>query len=161
MELILIAAVAANGVIGCHHTIPWSIPEDLAHFRRTTMGSPVLMGRATWASLPGPLPGRRMIVVSTSQDPATAGCTVVPSLKAALELCREREDERVFVIGGSQLYRAALPLADTLILTRIARSYPGDVFFPDFSTEPFVLISRCPLASAIPATIETYRRKTA
>jgi len=157
MELIVIAAMAANRVIGCHNTIPWRIPEEMAHFKATTMGHPVIMGRKTYQSIGGPLPGRRTIVVS--RDPAFRphpDCTVAPSLTAAIAACAGAA--KVFVIGGEQIYRLALPLADTLILTVIGRDYAGDAFFPDFSAYPLVLIDRRPLPASVPLTVETYHR---
>lgn len=158
VELIIIAAMAANRVIGRHHTIPWHIPEDMAHFKATTLGHPVIMGRTTYTSIGSPLPGRDNIVVS--RDPRFRphpDCTVVASLQAAIARCQSAP--RAFVIGGEQLYRAALPLAQTLILTRIDREYEGDTFFPDFSDQPFTLVDRRPLAASVPLTIETYHRK--
>jgi dihydrofolate reductase len=157
MELIIIAAMAANRVIGCHHTIPWHIAEDMAHFKATTMGHPVIMGRTTYTSIGGPLSGRDNIVVS--RDPhfrPHPDCTVVACLDAAIDRCQTAP--KAFVIGGEQLYRAALPLAQTLILTRIGRDYEGDAFFPDFADQPFVLVERWPLAASVPLTIEIYRR---
>lgn len=159
MELIIIAAMAANRVIGCHNTIPWRIPEDMAHFKATTMGHPLIMGRKTYASIGQPLPGRRIIVVSGNPDfRPHPDCTAVASLTAAIACCADAD--KAFVAGGEQIYRAALPLAQTLILTVIGRDYAGDVFFPDFSDYPFVLIDRRDLPAALPVVIETYRRRT-
>lgn len=159
MELIIIAAMAANRVIGCHNTIPWRIPEDMAHFKATTMGHPLIMGRITYESLGQPLPGRRIIVVSGNPGfRAQPDCTVVASLTAAIACCAEAD--KAFVAGGEQIYRAALPLAQTLILTVIGRDYVGDAFFPDFTSCPFVLADRRNLPAALPVVIETYRRRT-
>lgn len=159
MELIIIAAMAANRVIGFHNTIPWRIPEDMAHFKATTMGHPLIMGRKTYASIGQPLPGRHTIVVSGNpRFRAQPGCTVVASLIAAIDFCADAD--KAFVAGGEQIYRAALPLAQTLILTMIGRDYVGDAFFPDFSGYPFVLIDHRDLATALPVVIETYRRRT-
>jgi dihydrofolate reductase len=158
MELIVIAALAANRVIGLHNTIPWRIPEEMAHFKATTMGYPLIVGRRTYQAIGGPLPGRRMIVVSG--DPSFRphpDCPVAPSLIEAIACCAGAD--KVFVAGGEQVYRAALPLADTLILTRIGREYAGDAFFPDFSAYPFVLTDSRPLAASLPVTIETYHRR--
>jgi len=159
MELIIIAAMAANRVIGFHNTIPWRIPEDMAHFKATTMGHPLIMGRKTYASIGQPLPGRRIIVVSRNpRFRAQPNCTVVASLTAAIDCCADAD--KAFVAGGEQIYRAALPLAQTLILTVIGHDYVGDAFFPDFSGYPFVLIDRRDLPAALPVVIETYRRGT-
>lgn len=157
MELIVIAAMAANRVIGLHNTIPWHIPEEMAHFKATTMGHTLIMGRKTYQSIGGPLPGRRIIVVS--RDPRFRphpACTVAPSLAEALAGCREAA--KVFVAGGEELYRAAL-LADTLLLTRIGKDYAGDAFFPDFSDLPFICVERQSLPAVIDLIVETYRRE--
>lgn len=157
MELIIIAAMAANRVIGRQNTIPWHIPEDMAHFKAITMGHPLIMGRKTYASIGAPLPGRSTIVVSANpQFRPHPDCTVVSSLDAAIALCAHAE--KAFVIGGEQLFRAALPLARTLILTLIDREYEGDVYFPDFADQPFLLVDSRILAASVPLTINTYRR---
>lgn len=149
--------MAGNRVIGCNNAIPWHIPEDMAHFQATTLGHTLIMGRKTYDSIGGPLPGRRNIVVS-----ATPGfrphprCVVAASLEQAISQCQQAE--KVFVIGGEQLYRQALPLAQTLILTVIEKEFQGDAWFPDFSDLPFVLIERRPLTMTPPVTVFIYRR---
>ena len=125
----LIAAVAANGVIGANGGLPWQLPEDLRHFKRMTQGHAVIMGRKPGDSLRRPLPGRKKAVVPRQAGYAAPGASVAPSLQAALALCAEQEI--VFVIGGSELYRAALPLADGLLLTEIHRDCAGDTRFPE------------------------------
>ena len=157
MELIIIAAVAANRIIGHHNTIPWRIPEEMAHFKSTTMGHPLIMGRLTYCSIGSPLPGRQCIVVSRSPTfvPHPA-CTRVISLEADITLCSG--SEKAFVIGGAQLYRAALPLADTMILSLIGAEFQGDTVFPDFADQPFFEVDSRPLAAVLPVTIKTYRR---
>jgi len=125
----LVAAIAANGVIGANGKLPWHLPEDLQHFKRLTLGHPVIMGRKTWESIGRPLPNRTNIVVSRRSDFHAAGATVAPSVEDALALCAGTEP--VFVIGGSEVYRAALPHAAGLVLTRIRRSYEGDARFPE------------------------------
>jgi len=127
-RLTLIVARARNGVIGRDGTLPWRLPEDLAHFKRTTMGHPIVMGRRTWESIGRPLPGRRSIVVSRQAGFVAAGAEVVPSLDAALSLCAGAEE--AFVIGGAHLYRAALPRASRLIVTEIDADFEGDTHWP-------------------------------
>ena len=129
-NIYLIAAVAANGVIGANGGLPWQLPEDLRHFKRMTQGHAVIMGRKTRESIGRPLAGRKNVVVSRQAGYAAPGASVAPSLEAALALCAEQEI--VFVIGGSELYRAALPLADALLLTEIQRDFAGDRHFPEF-----------------------------
>jgi dihydrofolate reductase len=160
LELIIIAAMAANRVIGCNNTIPWHIAEDMAHFQRTTMGHTLIMGRRTYESLPGPLAGRRNIVLSTNPGfRPHPDCEKATSLDEALSLCQGTE--KVFIIGGAQLYREALPLAHTLILTVIGRVFAGDIFFPDFSDQPWQLINSREIAADVPLTIMTYTRTAA
>jgi len=157
LELIIIAAMAGNRVIGCNNRIPWHVPADMAHFQATTMGHTLIMGRKTYDSIGGPLPGRRNVVVSANPSfRPHPECMVASSLDQAIRQCKEAE--KVFVIGGEQLYRLALPLAQTLILTVIDREYQGDAWFPDFSDLPFVLIERCALTTVPSVTVCTYRR---
>lgn len=142
-ELVLVAAVARNGVIGDGEKMPWHLPEDLAHFKRTTQGAPVIMGRGTWDSLPPrfrPLPGRRNIVVTRNPAWHAEGAEAVPSPDAALALVAGVP--RACVIGGAQLYAAALPLADELVLTEIDRDFDGATRFPPVDRALFTEVSR-------------------
>jgi dihydrofolate reductase len=125
----LIVAAAENGVIGRANGLPWHLPADLAHFKSTTLGHPIIMGRRTWESIGRPLPGRRNIVVSRNAGFAAPGCEVAADLAAAYALAQGSPE--VFVIGGSQLYDAALPGADRIYLTRVLASVEGDTRFPD------------------------------
>lgn len=127
----IIAAIAANGVIGSGNALPWRLPEDLKRFKALTLGHPVIMGRKTFESIGRPLPGRRNIVVSRNPAFAADGCEAAGSLAAALASCTGTTDE-AFVIGGAQIYADALPLADRLYLTEIRMDYPGDARFPAF-----------------------------
>lgn len=128
MILSVIVAVAENGVIGRDNTLPWHLPEDLKRFKALTMGHPIVMGRKTFESIGKPLPGRQNIVVSRNPAYAPAGVTVAGDLKSALAAA-EASDE-VFVIGGAALFEEALNRADRVYLTKIHRSYEGDVHFP-------------------------------
>jgi len=136
MEIIIIAAMAENRVIGKNNAMPWSLKEDMAHFRQLTNGWPCVMGRKTWESLPKkPLPGRLNIVVSTtmtakSSVPKDGLCPqIVPSLSAATDYCSGYE--KIFICGGETIYRQALDMADKIELTLIHRQYEGDAFFPE------------------------------
>jgi dihydrofolate reductase len=143
VQLILIAGVARNGVIGRDNQLLWRLPEDLAWFRRQTQGSPIIMGRKTWDSLPEryrPLPGRRNIVLSRRPGFAAEGAEVVADLDAALALAADAP--KVFVIGGAQVYAAALPRADQLMLTEVERDYEGDTHFPAWDRHAFDEVSR-------------------
>jgi dihydrofolate reductase len=129
----LIWAQAANGVIGCDGQLPWHIPEDMAHFRQLTMGHTVVMGRRTWDSVPErfrPLPGRRNVVLSRAASYDAPGATVVTSLEAALE-----GDDEIWVAGGAQIYAAALPRADRLVVTDVDLDVAGDVHAPEIGPE--------------------------
>jgi dihydrofolate reductase len=135
-EIIIIAAMAENGVIGKDNTLPWSIKEDMKHFRDLTRGWPCVMGRKTWDSLPKrPLPGRPNIIVSRSMNvggtaPATdADVKIIPNLPSAIAFCKDYE--KVFICGGGSIYREAINLANRIELTLIRQKYEGDVFFPE------------------------------
>ncbi len=124
----LILARAANGVIGAQGGLPWRLPEDLAFFKRTTMGHPIVMGRKTWESIGRPLPGRRSVVVTRDRSFSAAGAETVHSLDEAIARCAGADE--IFVIGGAQLYAEALPRADRLLLTEIQADFDGDTFLP-------------------------------
>src|SRR4051812_27548483 len=131
MQIGLIYARAANGVIGKAGTLPWHLPEDLAHFKRVTLGAPVIMGRRTWDSLPPkfrPLPGRRNIVVTRQGDWQAAGAERAPSIPQAVASCAG--EARAWVIGGADLYRQAEPLAQVAVVTEIEQDFEGDAFAP-------------------------------
>ncbi len=139
----LVAAVARGGVIGRDGGIPWRLPEDMARFRELTMGHPVVMGRRTWESLPDqfrPLPGRGNVVVTRNPDWSAQGADRVSSFEEALELLESAP--RVFVIGGGEIYAAALPYADELALTEIDAEIEGDTVFPEWDRRAFEEISR-------------------
>lgn len=123
----IIVAIADNGVIGDHNALLWHIREDMLHFKHTTMGHPIVMGRKTFESIGRPLPGRENVVVSR-QEIEIEGCRVVHSLAQAQSLFAP--DKEIFVIGGAQIYAQALPLADRLYITEVHRDYAGDTLFP-------------------------------
>jgi dihydrofolate reductase len=134
----LLAAVARGGVIGRHGGIPWRLPEDMVRFRELTMGHPVVMGRKTWESLPDrfrPLPGRGNVVVTRNPDWSAQGADRVGSIADALELVASAP--QVFVIGGGEIYAAALPYADELLLTEIDADVEGDTTFPTWERDEF------------------------
>ncbi|MEM6292304.1 MAG: dihydrofolate reductase [Myxococcota bacterium] len=134
MRISLIVARASNGVIGRDGDLPWRLPADLAHFKRITMGHHLIMGRRTFASLPGVLPGRPHVVLTRDRGYAPEGVTVVHSLDAALAIARGAGDDEAFVIGGGAVYREAITRADRVYLTDVHASVDGDVTFD--SLEP-------------------------
>jgi dihydrofolate reductase len=136
----LILARARNGVIGAKGGLPWHLPEDLAFFKRTTMGHPILMGRKTWQSIGRPLPGRRSVVVTRDRSFEAAGAEVAHSLDEAIALCAGSDE--IFVIGGAQLYAEALQRADRLLLTEIDADFDGDTVLPAPSPEDWNEASR-------------------
>ncbi len=136
MPLHLIFARAANGVIGKDNTIPWHIPEDMAHFKQLTQGCAVIMGRKTWDSLPPrfrPLPGRTNIVVTRQGDWQAEGAQRAASLPEALAMCDA--SQTTWVIGGGQIYAEALPLADCVEVTEIEQAFDGDAYAPTLGAE--------------------------
>lgn len=130
MTVTIVAAVAANGVIGRDGGLPWHLPEDMAHFKRITMGHALLVGRRTYESFGRPLPGRTMVVVTRQPDWRPTGVEVVDSVAAGLDRALDRDPDP-FVGGGSEIFRLALPLADRLALTLIDDCPEGDTYFPD------------------------------
>ena len=132
----MIFARSANGVIGNNNALPWHLPEDLAHFKKLTLGSPVIMGRKTWDSLPAkfrPLPGRTNVVITRQADWQAAGARSAGSLADALAICQTASD--VWVIGGAQIYVQAEPLAHRIEVTHIDKTYEGDAFAPTLSNQ--------------------------
>lgn len=125
----LIVAVAENGVIGKDNRLPWRLPADLQHFKKLTIGKPIVMGRLTWESLPGLLPQRKHIVVTQNAAYQAEGAVVVHSLQAALSEAGCVDE--VMIVGGGQLYAEALPLASRVYLTRIHQAFDGDAHFPE------------------------------
>ena len=127
-EIFLVAAVAEGGVIGADGTMPWHIPADLKHFKALTLGHPMVMGRKTFDSLPGLLPGRRHIVLTRDRQWQAEGAEVAHSFDEALSLANARQ---VAVIGGAEVYALALPAASRLELTELRAEFPGDTHMPD------------------------------
>lgn len=161
-EIALIAAVARNGAIGRGNALLFDEPADQRHFRATTLGCPVIMGRKTWDSLPPrfrPLPGRRNVVVSRNAATQAVGAEVAPSLEQALALVADAP--RAFVIGGAELYAQALPLAHTLVLTEIDADLEGDACFPAWDRSLFEETSSTTAVTAagVPYRFVTYTRR--
>lgn len=156
----LIVAYADNRVIGRAGTMPWHLPSDLAHFKRNTLGHAVLMGRKTWHSLQKrPLPGRRNLVLSRDPGFAAPGAEHYTNLEAALAACPGAE--RLWVIGGEQLFRQALPFADEVVATEIHAQPAGDTWFPELPASDWEEVTRSPqpAESGLAFDYVTYRRK--
>lgn len=157
----LVVAADARGGIGLQGGLPWHLPDDLKRFKALTMGKPIIMGRRTHQSIGRPLPGRRNIVISRSEELEPAGCEVAGSLDAALELAGDAPE--VCVIGGAEIYRLALPLADVLHLTRVEAVVDADTFFPQIDPGEWQERAREPHAAderhAYPYTFITLVRR--
>ena len=142
MTLSLIVAMAENGVIGRGDTLPWRIPHDLKHFKSITMGKPIIMGRRTWDSLGRILPGRPHIVLSRDPNFAVDGVSSAHSLEDAVTIAEGLTEHEIMIIGGAEIYRAALCCVKCIYLTEIHRSIPGDTFFPQFNRDAWIEMER-------------------
>ncbi|MBL0663210.1 type 3 dihydrofolate reductase [Aeromonas caviae] len=142
MMISMIAAMAHDRVIGLDNQMPWHLPADLAHFKRVTLGKPVLMGRKTFESIGRPLPGRRNLVISRNPDYRADGVEVIDSVEVALALLAGSDVAELMVIGGGHLYGQLLPRADRLYLTRIDLAVEGDTRFPAFDEGDWSCIER-------------------
>ena len=138
----IIVAKAANQVIGQRNQLPWRMPADMQHFKRTTLGHHVIMGRKTWECLPGPLPGRTLIILSRNPHYHTPGCLRATNLAAALNLAEQTGETEVFIAGGGAVYQEAVPEADKIYLTEIQASIAGDTFFPILKRDEWIEIQR-------------------
>lgn len=135
----IIVAAAENNVIGKNNDLLWHLPEDLRFFKHSTTGHTVIMGRKTYESVGKPLPNRRNIIITRQPDYLAAGAEIVNSLHEALAISPDREE--VFIIGGAEIYRQALPITDKLYLTRVHAVFEGDAFFPEIDGEAWQLIA--------------------
>ena len=135
-RICLIVAQGLNRVIGHNNEMPWHIPEDLQYFKRTTLGKPVIMGRKTFESIGRPLPQRPNIVITRQQDWQAEGVEVAHSIDQAIEMAKELGDfEEIMVIGGAEIYRQSLPMADRLYITQVQAAFEGDAFFPEYTLD--------------------------
>ncbi len=134
----IIVAVAQNNAIGKDNKLLWHLSEDLKYFKKTTLGSPIIMGRKTWESLPfKPLPKRENVVISTNKDYKVEGATLVHSTKEAVEYCKKFE--KIFVIGGETIYKALMPYCDRLYITKVYKDFEADTFFPNIDASIWAL----------------------
>ena len=134
-EIIIIVAIAKNHVIGRDGQLPWHLPSDLQHFKKTTMGCPLIMGRKTFDSIGKPLPGRDNIVLTRDKALQIPGCIVMNSVQDAIKYCQDQE--KAFIIGGGDIFKLALPHTDTLIVTALERAVEGDVYFDPIDPDQF------------------------
>lgn len=137
-KISLIVAMGENKVIGYNNQLPWSLPSDLAYFKKITLGYPIIMGRKTFESIGKPLPHRENIVITKNKEYRAEGITVVNTIEEAINYCNNKE---VFVIGGSHIFNAFYPIADKLFITKIHEKFEGDTFFDCFVEEHWCLVS--------------------
>jgi dihydrofolate reductase len=157
----IVVAYSENRVIGRGNALPWRLPSDLAHFKRTTLGLPIIMGRNTWESLGRPLPGRPNLVISRNPAFRAEGATVYASLPAALADCQAAP--AACIIGGAQIYRQALALAHEIIATEVHAQVEGDAFFPALARDEWHETERTrqPAENGYDFDFVVYRRNTA
>ena len=144
-RVVLVAALSRQRVIGLRGGLPWRLPGDLAHFRRMTLGKPLILGRKTFDELGGALPGREMIVLSRKKVAASENVWGAPSMQEAIDLGRERARilgvKEVCVIGGGEIFRASMEFAEGMVLTWVEGNFEGDTWFPEFSTDDWLEVS--------------------
>lgn len=164
-KVYIIAAVAKNGVIGVNNTLPWVLPEDLKHFRKLTMGQPCIQGRKTYESIGKALPGRKCFVISKTLT-SLPDAVVVPDLEAAIAEAKVGEPEKIFVIGGQQIYYEAMDVVDGLYITHIRKAFDGDAYFPLTHTKDWELkdtqrhVTRDPVGKRLPYSFDLYERRS-
>lgn len=140
MRVSMIVAVADSNVIGGDNRLLWHLPADLAHFKRTTLGHHIIMGRRTYEAIGRPLPGRTNVVLTRDDAYTVEGVTVARSIEAALEIAAAADDTEPFIIGGGAIYEQALPLTERVYLTRVHAAFDGDTFFPQLDPEEWTTI---------------------
>jgi dihydrofolate reductase len=159
----IIVAMAHNRVIGKDNALPWHLPEDLKHFKQLTTSHAILMGRKTFQSIGKPLPNRLNIVLTRQPNYQPPGVQVVHAFDEALHTARQAGRQHLFIIGGQNVYRLALPLAHELYLTRVHADIPGDAFFPPFDDQQWQLLDQQhhdpDVRHAFAFTFEHYRRR--
>lgn len=160
-EIAIVVAMTSNRTIGVNNTLPWRIPEDLRHFKALTMGHHMIMGRKTFVSIGKPLPGRTTVVVTRDRKLTIEGCVVAHSLQEAIAACAG--DEKIFVVGGGDIYAQSLPLASRLFVTEIQQAINGDTHFPALDRKEWQEVSREPRRQDLPEPLEyhfvEYHRK--
>lgn len=159
----MIGAMARNRIIGIDNAMPWRLPAEMSHFRRSTIGRTVVMGRKTFESLGRPLKDRRNVILTRNVDYAPAGCEIIHSLEEALTRYASSEEDELVIMGGAELYKQFLPHADKLLLTEVDAVIDGDAFFPEFDLKEWSLVNSEPFPkdekNAYSFKIQTYVRK--
>lgn len=138
----IIVAKAENNIIGKDNGLIWHMPQDLKHFRSTTMGHYIIMGRKTFEATQKPLPGRSSIVITRNKEYKAEGCLIVNNIEEAFRLGMENKQEEVFILGGGEIYKQAMDLADKIYLTEIKQTFEGDTYFPEIDDRKWQEIKR-------------------
>lgn len=163
MTITMIGAMARNRVIGADNAMPWHLPAEMGHFRRSTIGRTVLMGRKTFESLGRPLKDRRNVILTRNVDYAPDGCEIVHSLEEALARYTAAKEDELVIMGGAEIYKQFLPHADKLLLTEVDTVIEGDAYFPEFDLQDWTLINSEPFPkdekNSYDFQIQTYVRK--
>jgi dihydrofolate reductase len=141
MIISFIVAAAENNVIGKDNKLPWCLPADMRYFKNVTWSMPVIMGRKSFESLGKPLKGRTNIVVTRNKNWKADGVQVVPGIDQGIALAKQTDAKEIFIIGGAEIFRAALPFADRIYLTLVHGKFEGDAFFPDLNYDEWKLVS--------------------
>lgn len=161
MKVSQIAAMASNRVIGSNNQLPWDIPEDMKFFRDKTKNKIIIMGRKTFESLGKPLPNRFNIVITRNKDFIAPGATIVNTIEAALKLAESKITEwnsEIFVIGGAEIYKLAMPFTDRIYLTEIQKEFKGDAKFPEFDKRAFKITEKSDRTEPVKFSFVTYDR---
>lgn len=140
MTLSIIVAASENNVIGINNHLPWHLPVDMKYFKDTTMGKPIVMGRKSFEELGRVLPGRPNIMITRQSDYKAEGLYIVPSLEAGIEKAKTFGTEEIFITGGGEIFKLALPIIDRLYLTRVHAEVSGDTYFPEFDPRGWKLV---------------------
>ena len=160
-ETCIVVAMAKNRTIGVNNTLPWRCPEDLKHFKALTMGHHMIMGRKTFESIGKPLPGRTTVIVTRDPELNIEGCLIAHSLPEAINACAS--DEKIFIVGGADIYTQSIDLTDVLYITEIQQEVDGDAHFPAFDKNEWLEVSREIRHQETPQPLEyhfvTYHRK--
>ena len=142
MKISIVVAVAEKNVIGAKNKLPWYLSADLRRFKELTSGHHIIMGRKTYESIGKPLPNRTNIVITRNKNYKAEGCIVAHSLEEALKAAKENKETEAFIIGGAEIFKEALPIADKIYLTKIHKNFEGDTFFPTIDNNHWIEISK-------------------
>ncbi|MCO5144035.1 MAG: dihydrofolate reductase [Oligoflexia bacterium] len=160
MNVSLVVAMSENRVIGIENRLPWNIPEDLKRFKQITSGHPIIMGRKTYESIGRLLPNRTNIIISRNKDYRVQNAIICHSLSEAIEWAQKSPgSDEIFVIGGGEIFKQAIPLSNKIYLTKVLWAFEGDAYFPEFDEENFDTKSEEKLSDSPPSVLQILSRK--